>query len=480
MSLFPEYERYDAIGLAGLVRHRAISPLELIEEAIRRIELINPAINAVVHTLYDEARRVAAATDPSDPLAGPLAGVPFLLKDLNILYKGQRTSNGGRLWQDNVADHDSTITARYRAAGLIVLGYTNTAELGLACETAPSAFGPTRNPWDLSRSAGGSSGGAAAAVAAGLVPAVHGTDGGGSIRIPSSNCGVFGLKPTRARNPFGPDNGEGWNGLSVHHAITRSVRDNAALLDATHGPEAGDPYAAPAFAGRFLDAVTQEPPRLRIAVQTTDHGGNAIHPDCVEAVHAAARLLADLGHEVEEARPAIDAEAMKRATRIIVASNIANVLRLRGEALGRRVIAEDVEPITWLWAQEAQSYTGEDLARSVWTIHRLARVLGGFFQRYDVLLTSTFAAPPLPLHTVDTRSTDLDAYYEGLRRYSAFTSLYNCTGVPAASVPLHWNADNLPIGVQIATRLGEDALLFSLAGQLERARPWHDKRPDIR
>ncbi|CAO3424527.1 amidase [Azospirillum doebereinerae] len=476
MSLFPDYEHYDAIGLAGLVRDKAISPLELVEEAIRRIELVNPAINAVVHTFYEEARRVAA----SPTLSGPLAGVPFLLKDLNILYKGQRTSNGGRLWLDNVAPHDSTITERYRAAGLVVLGTTNTAELGLACETAPRAFGPTRNPWDLSRSAGGSSGGAAAAVAAGLVPAVHGTDGGGSIRIPSSNCGVFGVKPTRARNPFGPDNGEGWNGLSVHHAITRSVRDSAALLDATHGPAPGDPYAAPAFVGRFLDAVTQEPPRLRVAFQTTAHDGAAIHPDCVEAVTAAATLLADLGHEVEEARPAIDADAMKRATRVIVASNIANVLRLRGEALGRRVIAEDVEPITWLWAQEARTHTGEDLARAVWTIHRLARVLGGFFQRYDVLLTSTFAAPPLPLNTVDTGGTDLDAYYEGLRRYSAFTSLYNCTGVPAASVPLHWNADNLPIGVQIATRLGEDALLYSLAGQLERARPWRDRRPAIR
>ncbi len=476
MALLPEYDQYDAVGLAELVRNKDITAIELTEAAIGQIEAINPQVNAVVGKMYDEARRRASLPT----LAGPLAGVPFLLKDLNILYQGQTTTQGSKFWKDNVASHDSTMAERYKASGLVVLGFTNTSELGLACETAPVLHGPTRNPWNPSRSSGGSSGGAAVAVAAGMVPAAHATDGGGSIRIPSSNCGVFGFKVSRARNPYGPDAGEGWNGLSVHHAITRSVRDSAALLDVTHGPAAGDPYQAPPYSGRFLDEVAQDPPRLRVAFLTTAYDGTPIDPECSKAVMAAAKLCEELGHIVEEARPTLDVEAMKWATRTIVASNVSNSLRMRGEVLKRAVTPDDVERITWLWAEEGKRYTGADLAKAVWTIHRLARVMGAFFERHDVLLSSTFSAPPLPLNTVDTMSGDLDTYYKTLRQYSAFTSLYNCTGQPAMSVPLYWTSDRLPIGVQFGTRAGEEARLFRLAGQLERARPWFKERPGLR
>lgn len=469
MTKFSEYDAHDALGLAALIRTGEVSAADVLEAAIARIEARNPALNAVVHTLYDSARRQA-----DGPLGdGPFAGVPFLVKDSGIQIAGERTSNGSRFWRDHVAPHDSTITGRYRAAGLVLLGFTNTAEMGLACETAPAVYGPTRNPHDLSRSVGGSSGGSAAAVAAGIVPAAHATDGGGSIRIPSSCCGVFGLKPTRGRNPFGPDFGEGWNGLSVHHAITRSVRDSAALLDATYGPAAGDPYAAPGPvpAGGFLAALGAPPAGLRIAFQTVNHAGEAVHPAVAAAVRDAAALLADLGHTVEEVRPGIDEEALKRATRTIVAANTAQALRLRARAAGRPASEDEVEPITWLWSREGERIPAQQLAEAIGTVHGLARRLGGFFERHDVLLTPTFSAPPLPLGTVDMQGRDLDTYYETLRGYSAFTSIYNATGVPAASVPFARH-EGLPIGVQIAAPLGHDARVLRLAAQIESARPW--------
>ncbi|KAF1044484.1 amidase [Xylophilus sp.] len=475
MAAFTHYERHDALGLAALIRSGESSAAEVLEAAIARIETHNPTINAVVHTLHDSARRQAAAVRPGD---GPLAGVPFLVKDSGLQIAGERTSNGSRFWRDHIAATDSTITQRYRRAGLVLLGFTNTAEMGLACETAPAVYGPTRNPHDLSRSVGGSSGGSAAAVAAGFVPAAHATDGGGSIRIPSSCCGVFGLKPTRARNPFGPDFGEGWNGLSAHHAITRSVRDSAALLDATHGPAAGDPYAAPATVpeGGFLRALSAPQAPLRIAFQTVRHDGTAVHPAVAGAVRDAAALLAGLGHHVEEARPAIDADTLKRATRTIVAANTAQALRLRAQAAGRPASEEEVEPITWLWSREGERLPAQQLAEAIGTIHALARRLGAFFERHDILLTPTFSAPPLPLGTVDMQSRDLDAYYERLRSYSAFTTIYNATGVPAASVPFARH-EGLPIGVQIAAPLGHDARVLRLAAQIEQARPWERDLP---
>lgn len=476
MSRFDEYDTYDAVGLAELIRRGDVHPDEVLDTAIEHIEARNPALNAVVHTIYDSARRRVGATDAIG--GGPLAGVPYLVKDSGIQLAGERTSNGSRFWRDHLAVADSTITTRLRAAGLTLLGFTNTAENGLASETAPAAYGHTVNPWDATRSCGGSSGGSGVAVAAGMVPAAHATDGGGSIRIPAACSGLFGLKPTRGRNPSGPDVGEGWNGMSVHHAITRSVRDSAALLDATHGPEPGDPYAAPPHDGTFLQALDRPLPRLRIAVQHVGHDGVPVHPTVIDAVEQVAALASSLGHHVEVARPDIDVPAMQLATRIIVASNTANVLKARSEATGRPITEDEVEPITLLWGQEGLGRSGQELAWSVGAIHRVGRAFGRFFANHDLLLTPTCASPPLPLRTIDMASHDLDAYYETLCRFTIFTSIYNCAGLPAANVPLVWT-DGLPIGVQLAGPLGADALVLRLAAELEQARPWAHRRPPV-
>ncbi|MCE7796696.1 amidase [Sphingobium sufflavum] len=480
MSILADYDRHDALGLARLIRTGSVSATEVLESAIARIATHNPALNAVVHTLYDSARRDALRLNlyGEDGRVRPFAGVPFLVKDSSIQVGGEQSSNGSRFWQSHVAVRDSTITRRYRAAGLLLLGFTNTAENGLASETAPAAHGPTLNPWNPAHSPGGSSGGAAVAVAAGIVPAAHATDGGGSIRVPSANTGLFGLKPSRGRTPFGPDIGEGWNGLSVHHVITRSVRDSAAFLDATHGAEPGDPYSVPAQAGSFLDALDRPTRRLRIALQTVGHDGKGVHPLPTVAARNVAALLNDLGHEVEEARPDIDLSALKQATRIIVASNTANGLAARGIALGRPATETDVEPVTWAWGAEGRVYTGQDLAWAITTIHRVSRAFGQFFERYDLLLTPTLADPPLPLRTIDMQSPDLDAYFEILYNHTIFTSPYNCAGLPAATVPLVWT-DGLPIGVQIAGPLGAEGRLLRVAAELEAARPWADRRPLI-
>ncbi len=476
MSIISEYDELDALGLAELIRSRQVSAREAVETAIARIEARNPQLNAVVQRLDAVALGEADRLDGAPERRGAFAGVPFLVKDSGIQVAGERTSNGSRFWSNHVAARDSTVASRYRAAGLIILGFTNTAENGLASETAPAAYGPTLNPWDASKSPGGSSGGAAVAVAAGLVPAAHATDGGGSIRVPSANTGLFGLKPTRGRNPSGPELGEGWNGLSVHHVITRSVRDSAAFLDASHGAEAGDPYAAPVHDGGFLDALARAPPRLRIALQTVGHDGGPVHPVVQSAAREAAQLAAEWGHQVEEARPLFDLSAVKRATRIIVASNTAHVLHARGLQLGRQHTQADIESITRLWGAEGARYSGQDLAWAITTIHQLGRVFGRFFGQYDVLLTPTLADPPLLLRTIDMQSEDLDAYFEILYAHTIFTSVCNCAGIPAATLPLAWS-DGLPIGVQIAAPLGAEARLLALAAQFEAARPWVDKRP---
>lgn len=471
MAHFTDYDAQDALGLAELIRRREVSAMEVLDAAIARVEARTPALNAVVHSFFDEARATAA-----QPLQGPLAGVPFMLKDLGVQVKGQRVTNGSRFWQDQVCSKDSTLIGRYRAAGLVLMGMTSTAEYGLSCDTTPSLQGPTLNPWDAGRMPGGSSGGAAVAVASGMLPAAHATDGGGSIRIPSSCNGVFGLKPSRGRNPIGPDVGEGWNGLSAQHVITRTVRDSAAFLDVSHGPEPGDPYAAPAFDGSFLEGLAQPGPRLRIAFQQVDHFGQPMHPVTAAAVREAAALLAELGHQVEEDRPRFDAEALKQDMFTIVGCNLLQALHQRSQVLGRAPTPEDVEPITWAWAERCRQRSGQDMARAIGTIHATARALGRFFQRHDVLLTPTCATPPLPARTVDMRMGDLDAYYERLYGNNTFTTVYNCTGLPAASVPLIW-ADGLPIGVRIAAPLGHELRLLQLAAELEQARPWADRRP---
>ncbi|MBI4408668.1 MAG: amidase [Gemmatimonadetes bacterium] len=473
MNGFADFERYDGLGLAELVRMGEVKPGELLDAAIARVEERNPAVNAVVTRLYDEARGAIAGGLP----AGAFTGVPYLLKDLGALYTGAVTSYGSRLFAGNVADHDSELTARLKRAGLVIFGKTNTPEMGLAPSTEPRLFGPTRNPWNQAHSAGGSSGGAAAAVAAGMLPMAHATDGGGSIRIPASCCGLFGLKPTRARNPLGPDAGEGWGGASVPHAVTRSVRDSAALLDATAGPDVGDPYWAPPPTGPFLAEIGREPGRLRVALTTTPWNGQPVDPECAEAATAAAKLCEELGHRVVEARPEVDAAALGLAVRIIVGANVRAQLEARAAALGRTLTAEDVETVTWERAIDGVTATAADYARSIGVVHGTGRVVARFFTTYDILVTPTMCQPPFPLGVLDMSSADPAAYLAGLLASIGFTSLFNSAGNPAMSVPLAWSKSGLPIGVQFVAPFGAEASLFRLGAQLEAARPWAARRP---
>lgn len=469
-----EYLEFTGAGLAEAIRKGAISDREAFNAARARCEAVNPQINAVVHTWYDEAERRLAERG-----SGPLWGVPFLYKDLSITYAGQPLTFGSRFWKGNVSQVHSTISQRYQAAGLITFGATNTSELGLACETAPSAFGPTRNPWNLSRSSGGSSGGAAAAVAAGIVPVAHATDGGGSIRIPSHCCGVFGMKPTRGRNPFGPFLGEGWNGLSGHHVISRDVADSALFMDISNGAEPGDPYAAPAVPEGFSSAVGRPDRKLRIAVLTETYDGRAVDPECKAAVEKAAKLAQEAGHIVDYAYPKVDMAALKRATRILVGTNARGALRRRGQELGRDWTRDDIEPSTWAWAEEAGSLPADAYVDAVIAIHRIGRIVGNFFETYDVLMTPSFAVPAPPVDTVDVREPDLDRYYAALRGLSEFTSIHNSTGVPACSMPVHWTDAGLPVGVQIAACLGGERTLFALAGQLQQASQWTEAQKQL-
>jgi Asp-tRNA(Asn)/Glu-tRNA(Gln) amidotransferase A subunit family amidase len=468
-----EFIRYDGLGLAELVRRREVTALEVLEAAMAAVEARNHEINAVVCRLYDQARAAVAAGLP----AGPLTGVPYLLKDLGAHYRGAVTSFGGVLFKDFVVDHDSEITVRLKRAGLVIFGKTNTPELGLASSTEPRLFGPTRNPWNPAHSAGGSSGGSAAAVAAGMVPMAHATDGGGSIRIPASACGLFGLKPTRARNPMGPDAGEGWGGASVGHAVTRSVRDSAALLDATSGPDLGDPYWAPPPARPFLEEVGREPGRLRIAITTTPWNGQPVDPECAEAARAAGRLCERLGHSVEEARPDVDAAALGAATLVVIGGNLRAAIEARAAALGRELQPADVERITWIRALDGHKARAADYARAIGVMHRTGRMVAPFFQRFDVLLTPTMCRPPHPLGVIDMMTDDPEAYGRAVLGTIAFTSLFNSCGTPAMSVPLGWSRAGLPLGVQFAAGFGDEATLFRLAAQLESAQPWAERRP---
>ena len=470
---FADYERYDGLGLAGLVRGGEVKAEEMLEAAIERVDALNPALNAVVTRLYDQARAALAAGLP----AGPFTGVPYALKDLGALYTGAVTSYGSRLFAGAVADHDSEYTVRLKRAGLVILAKTNTPEMGLTPSTEPRLFGPTRNPWNRAHSAGGSSGGSAAAVAGGMLPMAHATDGGGSIRIPASCCGLFGLKPTRARNPMGPDAGEGWGGASVGHAVTRSVRDSAALLDVTAGPDVGDPYWAPPPAGPFLDEVGRPPGRLRIALATASWNGAPVDPECAAAATDAARLCESLGHHVEEARPDYNHEALGQATRIIIGANVRAALDVGAKARGRAVEAGDVERVTWEFAALGASHTAADYARSIGVVHRTGRAVARFFTRHDIILSPTMCRPPFPLGVLDMSSADADAYLAAVLASIGFTSLFNSSGNPAMSVPLAWSRSGLPIGIQFAAPFGGEALLFRLAGQLEAARPWAARRP---
>jgi Asp-tRNA(Asn)/Glu-tRNA(Gln) amidotransferase A subunit family amidase len=463
-----EYDACDAVALADLVRRREVSPAELLEEAIARVERLDPRVNAVVLRFYERARAEAKGELPE----GALRGVPFLIKNLVLQLAGTRTTNGCRLFEDAEADHDSELVARYRRAGLVIFGKTHSSEFGLTTSSESKLFGQTRNPWDPGRSAGGSSGGAAAAVAVGILPAANATDGGGSIRIPASCCGVFGLKPTRARTPLGPDAGEGWSGMSTLHAVTRSVRDSAVLLDATHGPDLGAPYQAPPPERPWAEEVGRDPGRLRIALQTETWNGAPTHPDCAAAAEDAARLLASLGHDVVPTRLVVDAAQLREATLTIIAANLRFTLEDRAAALGRELAAGDVEPITWLMAASAKGRDSAAYASSIRALHGAGRQVEAFLRDFDAILSPTLATPPPPLGVLSLSNPDLPGYLEAVNQTIGYTQLFNASGHPAASLPLHRNAAGLPIGVQLAARLGDEATLFRLSAQLERARPW--------
>lgn len=465
-----DYQTLDALDIAGLVRRGDVSAAEVLETAIAVVEARNGPLNAVVTRLYEQARDAVAQGLPN----GPFTGVPYLFKELVVSVKGAATTSASRLYAQNMPAADSEIVARCRRAGMAILGKTNSSEYGLQPVTEPHLFGPARNPWNTAFSPGGSSGGAAAAVAAGMVPLAHATDGGGSIRIPASCCGLFGLKPTRARITAGPEGGEGLAGLASQHAVTRSVRDSAALLDATAGPMPGDPYSPQRPAGSYLEAASRDPGRLRIAFSTAAPNGAAIHPDCVEATLKAARLCEALGHHVEDAAPQFDVEAVAQAFAHVFQANVmANV----GRATGGRLPDEgQVEPLTLALARRGLEISAPAYIASLQTLQRESRRIARFHEEFDVWLTPTLATPPPPIGRFDSDITDVDLWLERLMGFIPFTYLANVTGQPAMSVPLAMSGDGLPVGCHFAARYGEEDLLFALAGQIERAAPWSGMR----
>lgn len=468
-----DFSHMDATGQAALVTRGEVAPIELVEAAIARIERLNPALNAVVSTLYDEARSAAQENLPD----GPFRGVPFLLKDSLAASVGSRLTSGSRLLRDRVCGYDSELVTRLRRAGLVMLGRTNCSEFGLLPTTEPHLYGVTRNPWDPGRTPGGSSGGSAAAVAAGMVAMAHGSDGGGSIRIPASCCGLFGLKPTRARNPLGPEYGDLRGGLIVEHALTRSVRDSAALLDATSGPDIGDPYCAPRRRRPFIREVGTEPGRLRIAFSV--HTTVPVHADCISAVHEAVALCAGLGHEVEEAKPAIDYQLAARSFAMLWAAGCAATVDGIARTSGRSIRASDVEPCTWALYVMGRRVSAADYQLALVDLQALSRGIGRFFQQYDIWLTPMLTEPPPLLGSFDAPVDDPFAAFRRAWEFAPIPAICNFTGQPAMSMPLYWNANGLPIGTHFAARFGEEATLFRLAAQLEESRGWGGRWPGI-
>jgi amidase len=489
-----EYVRHDATALAALVRDGEVTATELLELALARIEAVNPRLNAVVRLMEDDARATAASGSKD----GAFCGVPFLAKDLLSAYAGHPTAGGSRLLMDYIPDHDSELVRRVRRTGVSVTGKTNTPEWGLTPFTESELWGPCLNPWDTTRTPGGSSGGSAAAIAAGIVPMAGGGDGGGSIRIPASCCGLFGLKPTRGRTPTGPDFGQLWRGAVVEHVLTRSVRDSARMLDATHGPDAGAPYEIEPPARPFMEEIGANPGRLRIAWSVDPALGRSVHPDCVEAVHDAVTLLRDLGHDLVEDAPSVNGDEFSRAFMLMVSAELGADLKDAEKALGRRPRRHELEPVTWALGLLSRALSGQDFAQALRVLERAGRTVGTFFEDFDMVLTPTLATPPAvigslapsPAETLQLRVLGalgsgqlikslglLDQAAADAFAFIPWTPIQNITGQPAMSVPLHWNGDGLPIGVHFGAKFGQEAALFRLASQLEVARPWFDKLP---
>lgn len=497
MTGFAEYDRYDALGLADLVRRKAVSAAELLEEAIERRNRINPFINAVV---LDMDRQARAALNQGLP-DGPFTGVPFLIKDLLGAYAGVPLTSGSRAYRHYVPDYDSEMVRRYKASGALIFGKTNTPEFGLMGVTEPELFGITRNPWNLERTPGGSSGGSAAAVAAGIVPIAGGGDGGGSLRIPASCCGLVGFKPTRGRNPHGPAVTEPWFGQVQEGILSRSVRDTAAMLDATHGPDVGALYAAPPFTGRFLDEVSIAPGRLRIAfsLEPLLRDGN-MDEECVRGLQNTVRLLQGLGHELVEATPYLDRQALAEGYLLRIAAATAGEVGEAERVLGRRLKLDDFETETWSLVRLGQSFTAGDLDNANRIIYTQMRKFDRFMQDYDVFLTPTLSATPPGFGEFRLKGAEkllaplakrfpagpLVHLFPVLSRLAAqnfqwvtSTPVMNMSGHPSVSLPLHWSAGNLPVGMMFTGRFGDEATLFRLSGQLESAAPWFERRAPV-
>jgi amidase len=495
MEQFKEYDQYDGLGVAELIRKGEVSAEAVCEAAINRIEAVNPQINAVIATVYDAAREQARGSMPE----GPFAGVPFLLKDLLVSYAGVPFTRGCKALKNYIPDHDSELVIRFKQAGVSILGKTNTPEFGLVAYTEPELHGPTRNPWNPDHTPGGSSGGSAAAVAAGMVPLAGGGDGGGSIRIPASCCGLFGLKPSRGRTPTGPDHGEYWQGAAIEHVITRSVRDSAAMLDATCGADIGAPYIIQRPERPFMDEMKQSPARLKIAFTTRSPLGTPVHTEYVKATLETALLLQKLGHEVEEIEPDIDGNELAQSYLSMYFGEVAAEIDDLKTVLGRDAAQGDVETLTWTLGLLGRSTTAFAFVKAIKTWGKAARIMGRFHETYDIYLTPTLAEPPIrigelkpkPMEKIALRT--VNAFGLGrLLKFSGiidklaivnlaktpFTQLANFTGQPAMSVPLHWTSDGLPCGMQFMAKMGDEAMLFRLAKQLEDEKPWFDRRPD--
>lgn len=466
-----EYRNYDATGLAELVAKGEVTPAELLDTALAAVDVVNGRLNAVVATFEDEARRFIA----EDLADGPFKGVPFLLKDLTAHYGGQPTGAG---WPPRAAvkpDADAELVRRYKKAGVVIFGKTAVPELAMDWTTRSRAHGVTNNPWNTERTAGTSSGGTAAAIAAGIVPMAHGNDGGGSIRVPASVCGCFGLKPTRGRNPAAPS-GSTWQGMLVEHVLSRSVRDSAAMLDATAGPHAGQFFNSPA-GGSFAAEVGRDPGKLRIAVSTKAPYGAATHPDCVAAVEETVKLLESLGHVCEPYDIDLPEDGWAAFEKFILAE-YATDMRLEEGVLGRALTADDFPPMLWEMIEAGNRLSAVEVNVATTRLHAVAAAVLSTFRRYDVFLSPTLAQPPLP-HEAFPQATSMRGHYEFYLSWMPYTHIFNVSGSPAMSVPLAWNGEGLPVGVQFAAAPAAEGLLFRLASQLETASPWNGRRPPV-
>jgi amidase len=490
-----EYLQHDATALARRVQAGDLTADELVEIALARIEAFNPRLNAVVRLMKDDARRSAA-----NPLSGPFTGVPFLAKDLGSMYAGHPTSSGSRYLADTVVDWDSELVSRVKSTGVSVVGKTNTPEWGLLPVTESALFGPCRNPWDRGLSPGGSSGGAGAAVATGIVPMAGGGDGGGSIRIPASCCGLFGLKPTRGRTPTGPKRGQLWRGATIEHVLTRSVRDSAAMLDATEGADVGAAFEIAPPTRAYTEEVGAPAGRLKVAWTTTPCVPTEVHPDCIAAVEDAVRLLEELGHDVVEDDVQINGQEFSQNFLTVVAGELGADLRDAERFVGRPPGRGDLEPSTRALGLISEALSAQEFAGALRGLELLGRQVGTFFEDYDIILTPTLSTPPPPIGTIGSTAAEqaqlrflglfgsgrlmkaaglIEKAAQSALDFIPWTPIYNVTGHPAMSVPLFWNSAGLPVGVHFVGRFGREDILFRLAAQLEEARPWFDRLPPI-